>query len=79
MEPFFLLGYYFGMSWKEYYHFPVAYRHWLLKRINQELEKASKNDPSVPPGSKGAHDNTSDIRSMLGKQRETVPAKLRRF
>jgi hypothetical protein len=31
LEPFFLLGYYFGMNWETYYNFPVAYKRWLIK------------------------------------------------
>lgn len=77
LEPFFLLGYYFGMNWETYYKFPISYRRWLINRINQEIEKAA----NIPNGnaSKGYHDNTPDIRELTGKQRANPPAKLRRF
>lgn len=78
LEPFFALGYYFGMtSWKDYYHFPVVYRRWLIKRINEEIEKAAAAQNGNT--SKGLHDNTPDIRSLTNKSRTEVPAKLRRF
>jgi hypothetical protein len=77
LEPFFLLGYYFGMDWRDYYRFPVAYRRWLIKRINDEIQKAAEAQNGQT--SKGAHNNTPDIRSLTGKSRSQVPAKLQRF
>jgi len=78
LEPFFLLGYYFGMSnWRDYYHFPVAYKRWLIKRINEEIQKAS--DAQNGQTSKGMHDNTPDIRGLTNKARANVPNKLIRF
>lgn len=77
LEPFFLLGYYFGMDWKDYYKFPVSYRKWLIERINQEIKTASENQNGQT--SKGVHNNTPDIRELTGKQRSQVPAKLQRF
>ena len=77
LEPFFLLGYYFGMSWADYYKFPIAYRRWLIKRINDEIAKAAEAQNGQT--SKGFHNNTPDVREMTGKQRSLVPAKLQRF
>lgn len=76
MEPFFLLGYYFGMTWADYLKFPVSYKIWLIKRINKEIAEASKNN-DLP--AKGAHNNSPDMRSLTGKNRAQVPAKLQRF
>jgi hypothetical protein len=77
LEPFFLLGYYFGMDWKDYYKFPISYRKWLIERINQEIKTAAENQNGQT--SKGVHNNTPDIRELTGKQRSMVPAKLQRF
>jgi hypothetical protein len=64
-------------SWNDYYRFPVAYRRWLIKRINEEIQKAAEAQNGQT--SKGAHDNTPDVRALTGKTRQNVPAKLRRF
>ena len=78
LEPFFLLGYYFGMSdWDQYYRFPVSYRRWLINRINEEMKRAA--DSGSGQVSKGAHNNTPDVRELTGKQRAQVPARLQRF
>lgn len=78
LEPFFLLGYYFGMShWGDYYKFPVAYKRWLIKRINEEIQKAAEAQNGQT--SKGYHNNTPDIRGLTSKARSLVPAKLQRF
>jgi hypothetical protein len=75
LEPFFNLAYYFGMDWVTFYNFPITYRRWLMKRLNEEFEKASKN--KEPPPSKAAHHNSPDIRALTGKVRPQVPHKLR--
>ena len=81
LEPFFLLGYYFGMDYPTYYNLPVSYRRWLVERIDKEIRAAAKANSEggnqVP--SKGAHHNTPEARAMSGKQRAQVPSKLRRF
>lgn len=77
LEPFFLLGYYFGMDWQTYYRFPISYRRWLINRINEEIKKAA--DAQNGQTSKAFHDNTPDIRELTGKQRVNPPHKLIRF
>jgi len=81
LEPFFLLGYYFGMDFRTYYNMPVRYRRWLIERIDKEIRKAAEANKAggsqIP--SKGAHHNSPDIRAMAGKQRAQVPSRLRRF
>ena len=81
LEPYFLLGYYFGMDYPTYYNLPVSYRKWLIGRIDKEIRTAAKANEeggnNIP--SKGAHHNTPDARSMAGKHRNMVPSKLRRF
>jgi hypothetical protein len=77
LEPFFLLGYYFGMSYTDYKNFPVSYKVWLIKRINTEITKASEQQNDIP--AKGAHNHTPDMRALTQKSRTNVPAKLQRF
>ncbi len=77
LEPFFLLGYYFGMNWETYYNFPVAYKRWLIKRIEKEIQKAGKSGKDIP--SKAMHHNTPDARALTNKTRPVAPAKLQRF
>ena len=77
LEPFFLLGYYFGMDWGTYMKFPVAYKRWLIERINKEIQKSQEKNNDIP--SKAYHHNTPDARSLAGKARTNVPSKLMRF
>lgn len=77
LEPFFLLGYYFGMDWGTYMKFPVTYKRWLIKRIEKEINKAQEKGNDIP--SKAMHHNTPDVRALTGKARPQVPAKLQRF
>jgi len=81
LEPFFLLGYYFGMDYKTYYNMPLSYRKWLIERVGKEIKKASEANAegasNIP--SKGAHHNLPEARAIAGKARAHVPSKLRRF
>ena len=78
LEPFFLLGYYFGMSWETYYHFPVAYKRWLVKRIEKEIKQAQQAQSDIP--TKAPHHNTPDVRQLSGKTKWHAPnAKGQRF
>lgn len=65
------------MSWETYYNFPVAYKTWLIKRIQTEINKASEAQKDIP--SKAPHHNTPSIRALTGKLRHQVPHKLQRF
>lgn len=67
LEPFFMLGYYFGMDWQTFYGFPLSYRRWLLKRVETEIQKASGTNNIQ---TKGAHHNTPEARSLTGKFRK---------
>lgn len=77
MEPFFILGYYFGMTWETYYEYPVAYKKWLIERINAEINKAVNNKADIP--SKAPHHNTPPVRAMTGKAKQFVNPKTHRF
>jgi len=77
LEPFFLLGYYFGMDWNTYYSFPVAYKKWLIKRIEKEINDAASKGNAIPH--KGTHANDPETRALLGKTHPNPPMGLRRF
>lgn len=65
------------MDWNTYYNFPIAYKRWLIKRIEQEIQKAHDAQSDIP--SKAVHHNTPDVRALTGKTRHQVPSKLTRF
>lgn len=78
LEPFFALTYYAGMSWETYYDFPVAYKHWLIKRIEKEIN--AKADKGNDIATKGFHHNQPDVRELTGKTRtSTTSARMQRF
>ncbi len=65
------------MDWNTYYNFPVAFKRWLIKRIEREIQSAHKQGSDIP--SKAMHQNTPDARAWSGKNRVNPPAKLMRF
>jgi len=68
--------YYGGFTWRETLNLPVAYKRWFIERISRELSKSSESGQTQ---SRAAHQNTSDVRSLMGKARNNVPSRLRRF
>ena len=76
LEPFFLLGYYFGMTWQDYYSLPVSYKSWLIQRIKKEIERGSDKGNEL---TKAAHHNDPTTRALAGRHRADAPARLRRF
>jgi len=68
--------YYGGFTWRETQHIPVAYKRWFIERISKELTKTSEAGQTQ---SRAAHQNTPDVRSLMGKARDNVPSRLRRF
>lgn len=74
LEPAFILMYYGGFSYTEIYNLPVSYKIWFIERITRELSRGGENTPTKAP-----HVDTPDARSLQGKMRNQVPAKLRRF
>lgn len=78
LEPFFSLMYYGGMSWETYYNFPVAYKKWLIKRIEKEIKRTNETSDDIP--SKALQHNTTDIRNMTGKTKPVMSsARMQRF
>ena len=68
--------YYMGFSYWECYNIPIQYRLWFIKRLNEEIKRTNEKGSS---NSRAAHTNTPEARSLQGKARSQVPAKLRRF
>lgn len=69
--------YWMGFTFIEAINMPLSWRRWFIHRLQQELNKTGPNGEAPP--TKSAEHNTRDIRSMLGRSRDAVPAKLRRF
>jgi hypothetical protein len=70
--------YYMGFSYVEGYNIPVWQRRWFIERIQKEIKKSSEKGGDPPP-THAMHQNSPDVRAMMGRQRSMVPAKLRRF
>jgi len=64
--------YYMGFSYSEGYSIPIWQRIWFIERINKEIKESQGQNRSV-------ESNTADNRSLMGRSRGEVPAKLRRF
>jgi len=72
------MAYYFGMSWETYYNFPISYRRWTMKRLNDEIKKSQdRGEQSMP--TKAAHHNDPSLRAAMGKHHPHAPQKLRKF
>lgn len=69
--------YYMGFTWVEGYNIPIWQRHWFIKRIQKEIKSAQ--DQGAEPQTHAAHQNTPEVRQMMGRARAQVPANLRRF
>jgi hypothetical protein len=76
LHQIFNLMYYMGFTYTEAYNLPIWQRIWFIERTNKELKSASDQGVNA---NRAAHGNSSDQRSLMGRHRENVPAKLRRF
>jgi|TARA_R110000824_G_scaffold252766_1_gene441532 hypothetical protein len=76
LEHIFLLMYYTGFSYMEGYNLPIWQRIWFINRINDEIKRANEANA---PASRAAHDNSPEQRALMNKNRDHVPANLRRF
>lgn len=68
--------YYGGFLYHEVYNLPVPYKKWFVDRVVREINKSGEQGQNQ---SRAAHMNTPDVRSMQGRVRSQVPARLRRF
>lgn len=76
-EPAFLLQYYLGTTWHDYYNMPVTMKRWMIERVVKELNKSNEKGESPP--TKALHQNTPEARELMGMARSQVPSRLRRF
>ena len=60
----------------EGYNLPIWQRIWFINRINDEIKRANEANA---PASRAAHDNSPEQRALMNKNRDHVPANLRRF
>lgn len=65
LEPFFLLKYYAGFTWPEYYNLPVVYKKWFVERLDKEMKEMKEAGQSTNP--KGPAFNSPDMRALGGK------------
>jgi len=63
--------YYMGFTFHDAMNLPIWQRKWFVQRFVTEIDSSNT--------SKSASDNTPDQRALMGRQREQVPARLRRF
>jgi len=63
--------YYMGFTFHDAMNLPIWQRKWFVQRFVTEIE-SSNTSKSMP-------DNTPDQRALMGRHREQVPARLRRF
>ena len=66
-----------GFTYIESYNIPIWQRHWFIKRIQKEIKNSQDNGGQAT--TRAAQHNTPDAREMMGRYRNMVPAKLRRF
>ncbi|MEC7609486.1 MAG: hypothetical protein VX964_04890, partial [Verrucomicrobiota bacterium] len=76
LDQIFTLMYYMGFTYVEAYNIPIWQRIWFIERLNKELKAANEAQSGA---SRAAHANTPDQRALMGRHRQQVPSKLRRF
>ena len=69
--------YYMGFTYVEAYNIPIWQRRWFIERIQKEIKRASEQGNQQP--TRAMHENSPDVRAMMGRHRAAVPSKLRRF
>jgi len=72
LEPIFTLMYYMGFTYEEGMRLPVWQRKWFIDRLIKEIKQSGDSN-------RAAHTNDPTTRAMMGRHRDQVPAKLRRF
>lgn len=68
--------YYGGFTWRETQHMPVYYKRWFIERIGRELNRTSESGQTQ---SRALHQNSPEVRQLMGKARDQTPSRLRRF
>ena len=67
-----------GFTYSEAYNIAIWQREWFLERINKEITKSAEANDGQGAASRAAHQNDPQTRSLLGRNRSQVPARLRR-
>ena len=70
--------YYMGFTYTEAFNIPIWQRRWFINRLNEEIKK-SQDKNGDHAATRAHHHNTGQMREMMGRHRNQVPAKLRRF
>ena len=68
-----------GFTWAECYNIPIWQRRWFITRMNKEIKQTNEANNGKGAPTRAAHDNTPDVRALMGRHRAMVPANLRRF
>lgn len=55
---------------------PVFYKRWFIERISRELNRTGESGQTQ---SRAAHQNSPEVRQLMGRDRDQVPSRLRRF
>ena len=71
--------YYLGFSYVEGYNLAIWQRTWFVDRLNREIKAYQEKNNGDSPPTRAAHHNTPQMREMMGRHRNMVPSKLRRF
>ena len=71
--------YYMGFTYREAYDLAIWQREWFLDRLNKEITKTNEANGGQGASTRAAHQNDPGTRSMQGRHRSQVPARLRRF
>lgn len=71
--------YYMGFSYVEGYNIPIWQRRWFIDRLQKEIKKSAEQNGGEASPTRAMHQNSPDVRAMMGRHRSMVPAKLRRF
>lgn len=74
LEPTFLLMHHLGFTYADAMQLPVSYKRWFIERIVKERNDSAANGQT---SSRTMQANDPDVRAMQGKQRHSVPARLR--
>ena len=71
--------YYMGFTYCEGYNISIWMRRWFIDRLNKEIKKSNEANGGQGAATRAMDQNTPDVRAMMGRHRNMVPAKLRRF
>jgi len=68
-----------GFTYSEAFDLAIWQREWFLERLNKEIQQTNEANDGQGANTRAAHQNDPQTRSMQGRHRAHVPARLRRF